>query len=336
VAVSLIYVFVVLVDPFGILPLSLVLDRVPVATNARYAFPSLARSHEFDSAIIGTSTSRLLRPVVLNAELGGRFVNLAMNAATPYEQSRLLAVFVRAHPRARFVLIGLDVQTCEPHETTDRFTTREFPAWMYGDNLWRGYAEMFNLYAVQEAGQLFGILIGIKREVYGHDGYTNFVPPDSQYDPQRVAMHFREAERIIAGWSDPVGDPATWRYPQIEQLRAELTGLPETTRKILYFVPYHHLWRAPAGSPRAALWKECIRRVAMLASQFANVVVVDFMISGPITDVEDNYWDSQHYRTGIADRVARDLAAANRGEETPDYRLLGLDASCVEAFGKVC
>ena len=65
-AVAVIYAFVVLVDPFDTLPLSPPADRVPEASNARFAFPSLARSDKFDSAIFGTSTSRLLRPAVLN------------------------------------------------------------------------------------------------------------------------------------------------------------------------------------------------------------------------------------------------------------------------------
>ena len=66
-AVAIVYAFVVLVDPFDTLPLSPPVNRVPVATNARFAFPALARSDRFDSAVFGTSTSRLLRPVVLNA-----------------------------------------------------------------------------------------------------------------------------------------------------------------------------------------------------------------------------------------------------------------------------
>ena len=109
-AVVVIYAFVVLVDPFDTLPLSPPADRVPVATNARFAFPSLARSDRFDSAIFGTSTSRLLRPVVLNAEFGARFANLSMNAATAYEQSRLMAVFRTAHPAARVVMVGARYQ----------------------------------------------------------------------------------------------------------------------------------------------------------------------------------------------------------------------------------
>src|SRR5271154_5411767 len=147
-----IYGFVVLVDPFDTLPLSPPADRVPVATNARFAFPSLARSDRFDSAIFGSSTSRLLRPVVLNAEFGAQFANLSMNAATAYEQSRLMAVFRTAHPAARVVLVGLDISYCMPGEAEVKFTPRAFPAWMYDGSLWRGYGEMFNLYALQEAG----------------------------------------------------------------------------------------------------------------------------------------------------------------------------------------
>ena len=153
-----VYAFVVLVDPFDCLPLSPPADRVPVASNARFSFPALARSGKFDSAIIGTSTSRLLRPAVLNPEFGAHFVNLAMNDATVYEQSRLLSVFARAHPTARMVMIGLDVRWCVTGETYQKLTPRPFPAWLYGGNPWIGYGKMFNLYAVQEAGQQFGVL----------------------------------------------------------------------------------------------------------------------------------------------------------------------------------
>jgi hypothetical protein len=81
-AVVIVYGFVVLVDPFDALPLSPPADRVPVASNARFAFPALARSARFDSALFGTSTSRLLRPVTLDPLFGARFANLAMNDAT--------------------------------------------------------------------------------------------------------------------------------------------------------------------------------------------------------------------------------------------------------------
>jgi hypothetical protein len=316
-----IYAFVVLVDPFDTLPLSPPADRTPVATNARFSFPGLARSDKFDSAIFGTSTSRLLRPAVLDAEFGARFANLAMNDATIYEQSRLLSVFARAHPMARVVLLGLDVRHCVTGDDYEKLTPRPFPEWMYGGNPWRGYGEMFNLYAVQEAGQQLGILLGIKRRVYGRDGYTSFVPPDSQYDPARVAMHLHAAGPEIPP-GERSGAATTWRYPALDHLGSDLALLADSTRKLLFFVPYNHLLLSPSGSPGALVWNECKRRVARLAARTPNTLAVDFMLPSPITAADHNYWDGLHYRVAIADRLAHDLAAADHGEASADYRVL--------------
>src|SRR4051812_20626289 len=76
------FAFVAIVDPWDILPLSPQLDRAQVTSNQRFAYPTLARSPAFDSAVFGSSAVRLLRPALLNEQFGGRFVNLAMNAAT--------------------------------------------------------------------------------------------------------------------------------------------------------------------------------------------------------------------------------------------------------------
>ncbi len=176
-----VYAFVAIVDPWGVLPLSPPLPRVPVSSNARYSFPALARSPAFNAAIFGTSTSRLLNPALLDPLLGASFANLAMNSATALEQSRLLAVFARAHPAARAVLIGLDPAWCDEHP--EALTPRPFPAWMYGGSPWGGYLEIANLYAVQEAANQFAVMTGLKRRRYGLDGYTDFLPPERAYDP---------------------------------------------------------------------------------------------------------------------------------------------------------
>ena len=198
--VGLIYAFVVLVDPWGSLPWSLPLDRVPVTSNQRFAYPALARSAKFDSAVFGDSTSRLLRPAELDPPFGARFANLAMNDATPYEISRLLLVFAAAHPGAKVVMVGIDLSWCVTGDSFEQLTPRAFPEWMYRSNRWDGYAQMFNLFAVQEAGKEFGVLTGLKRADIGRDGYTIFVPPDDQYDLARAGLHIREAlPRVPSG-----------------------------------------------------------------------------------------------------------------------------------------
>ena len=321
VVAGVVYAFVVLVDPFDSLPLSPPLNRVPVASNQRFAFPTLARSQRFDSAVFGTSSSRLLRPEVMNPLFAARFANLAMNDATVYEQSRLFGVFARAHAEAKLVMVGLDYRWCVTGPDFERLTFRTFPEWMYQDNPWRGYGEMFNSYAIQSAGQLFGILIGVKTPDQGRDGFTSFVPPDHTYDPARALGHLRASHPAV-----PVGDrngpSADWIYPAMPVLRDMLAALPVATRKILFFIPYHHRMLTPPGSPGAMVWDECRRRVVMAAAGAANTVVVDFMRLSPITSADDHYWDGIHYRIGIADRLARDMAAAARGERSEDYEVL--------------
>jgi hypothetical protein len=319
-----VYSFIVAVDPFATLPFSAPITRWPVDGNARYAFPSLARSARFDSAIFGTSTSRLLRPVVLDRLFDARFANLAMNSATAYEQGQLMELFTRHHPSARVVLVGLDAQWCPTEGGLQRFTGRPFPAWMYGADRWAGYLHMFNLYTLVKAGQAFAEFTGLKPEVYGRDGYTRFTPPDSDYDAARAATHLRTwGTYRLAGLRN--GPPQDWRYPALDLLRARLDAMTPGTRKILFFVPYNRaVLPRPGDDATQRSWDECKRRVASLARAVPNTLALDFMFPSAITEPDTNYWDGLHYREATADRIAHDLAAAasRNGTADPAFRVL--------------
>lgn len=320
-AVAIVYAFVVIVDPFDTLPLSPGFDRAPVASNARFAFPALARSDRFDSALFGTSTSRLLRPATLDPLFGSRMANLSMNDATVHEQLRLMRVFLRAHPHPRVIMLGMDVRWCVTGPDYQVYTPRPMPEWMYEDNLWVGYREMLNLYAIETAGQLFGILTGIKAETYGRDGYTRFVPPDAAYDREKVARNLRAAGPSIPPGTRS-GPPETWRYPALDDLRALLADVPGETRVVLFFVPYHRVLQVSPEQEGASVWAECKRRAAALAASAPGWVAVDFMRPSGITTEDDHYWDALHFTTGIADRLAVGLAGAVRGERSGDYVVL--------------
>jgi hypothetical protein len=272
--------------------------------------------------VFGTSTARLLRPVTLDRLFGAHFANLAMNSAMAYEQYRLMQVFARHHPQARYLMIGLDIVWCQTGQTYDKYTFREFPEWMYEENRWLPFLKMFNLYSVEQAGLQFSELTGLKPVRYGFDGYENFLPDESKYDPEKVERHLAT---YVANFKEPVvDDPAALNFPTHPLLKDILAEFPAETRKILYFVPYYvGAGVAPGDYPDKRM-NECKRRVAAIAAATPNTMLFDFMIGSGITRDPLNYWDPLHTRVGIAERVATDLADAAAGKPSAngDYRIL--------------
>lgn len=303
----LLYAFVVLVDPWDTLPLSPPWNRVPISSNARYSFPALARNPTFDAAVLGTSTARLLQPSQLDPSFGARFVNLAMNSATAWEQVQLLGVFLRTHATPKAVLIDIDAAWCTP--VADRLTTRPFPAWMYAENRWPAYREMLTPYAVQEAANQAAVMLGLKRPRYGLDGYTRFVPPDGQYDPARVDLAFARWPTVDV--SRPAeGEPVT--LPALALLGPALKAIPQSTRVVLFFPPAHMEQQGPPGSRTAARWAACKQAVLAIAERRAEIL--DFLIPSAITRDRSSYWDPLHFRETTAARVAT-LLGGKEGAE---------------------
>lgn len=315
------YAFVALVDPWNALPLSPRWQRAPISSNQRFSYPALARSPRFDSVLVGTSTSRLLRPVALDAVLGGRFANLSMNSASPYELSRLLDLFRRDHADIGTVVIGIDIRWCEPD--VPKYSYLAFPEWMYGTHRWRGYAHVFSLYAVQEAFAQFAYLLGLKRPRYGFDGYADFLPDDRGYDPVRAVAHLKTPlPRVQA--ADELRDQPNLRSPVRDYLPGMLSGLPPLTRKIVLLTPLHMGNRAPPGSSAAAPIAACKFRIAEIARGVPRTTVVDFMIDSPLTRTATNFWDPRHFRVAVADRIVAALGAVTKNPRSTssDFRVL--------------
>jgi hypothetical protein len=315
---GVIYGFVVTLDPFDTLPLSPPFDRSPITTNARYAFPALARSRNFDSMILGTSTSRLLRPAQLDPLFGAHFANLAMNSATAYEQWRLGMLFIRRHPDMKVMLIGADIVWCETGDTLQKYTERPFPEWMYDPDPWKDYLHQFSLYAVEQAGIQFGVLTGLRPRRYGRDGYTDFLPDDSRYDLARARHHLypRGVPVPMTAVVPPVQMTAAQRralrFPALPLMRDLLQGVPGA-EKIVFFVPYHVSIQPRPGSREAIIWNTCKARVAALVAATPHARLVDFMIPSPVTRADNNYWDPLHYRVRIAQWLGSSLRAATDG-----------------------
>jgi hypothetical protein len=311
--------FVALLDPYG---LRATPGRAPgpiMDLNQRFMYPQVVRGGAYDSAVFGTSTARLLDPQALDRAFGGRFANLAMNAATPWEQAQLARLFLTRAP-ARAVVFGLDAPWCEADADVKRLTFRAFPPWLYGER--PGLAALFhqwNLQSVQVAGRVLLHRLGRMPARIRGDGYEVFTPPESHYDAARAAAHIHGDG--LAAEPAPEADPATPALPWLD----ELLGLvPADGLKLVAFMPVNVEAQPRPGSAGAVREAACKAQVAEIARRH-GATLVDFRIPSPVTRDDTNYWDALHYRLPIAARVVAGLRrAADEGRDDPDgfYRVL--------------
>ena len=155
------YLFILLLDPYGVIPFSLPIDRPIVSISQRFMYPQIVRSKRFDSLIIGTSTSRLLDPELLDRLFQVRVANLAMDSTMAWEQKTMLDLFLRVVGPPKLLIVGLDSVWCDQHADHNRITFRGFPAWLYDDNPWNDYLYFLNYGTLEIAARLVGFNLGL-------------------------------------------------------------------------------------------------------------------------------------------------------------------------------
>jgi len=299
------YGAIVLIDPFDSIFFSLPVERAPVTTNQRFAFPALARKARFDSAIFGTSMTRLLKPASLNPKLGARFVNLSMNSATAWEQQQVFTLFARHHREPKVVIFGIDGTWCELIEHK-KLTFRPFPPWLYDENPWNDLLHIYNPKTLEQAGLQLAFITGMEPARRGRDGYTNFLPPRSEYDLGRIRLGIYRSRtpKPIVAKAPPVPIDPTWRFPSHAMLAEMLGRLPPRTVKVMLLVPYHVYVQPHPGTRRDAQYRLCKARLAELGRGRANFHLLDFMIPSALTREDGNYWDPLHFDLKSAERIA--------------------------------
>ncbi len=324
----LLYAWIVVVDPYDTLHVSPDLDRAPLAMDARPWFHALARDPAFDSAVIGTSTSRLLKPDELNQVFDARFANLSMNEATEHEQSRVFDVFVRHHDQIKVVIIGVGRYWCTEGDAPPKYAHYVFPEHMYDDDPWNDYAPMLSFKALRASLKQFATIALGRRRRWGPDGYQRFVPDGTAYDLDKARAYiYGDSEFDPSPVADPVvlddAERETLTFPSHPLLARMLASLPEATLKIVYFVPFHVAEQPRPGSRAAAVLDVAKQRIADIARETPNAHCVDFLIPSVITKTDTNYWDPVHYTVEIASALATMLGDATRGVENDDaYRIL--------------
>ena len=320
---------IVVMNPFGNLPVRAFGSHVVMDTNDRYQFPAIVRTGNFDSSVFGTSSSKLLDPAWLEQAFGGRFANLAFNDGRAWEEYQLALLFLRTVPRPGTLLFGIDWVWCAADADVSRFTGRGFPPWIYDENPWNDWLYILNWRSVETAARQLANRAGLLPPRFPANGFDMFVPPDSTYDAAKARQY---VWRSRAGPIVPISpayvvtdaDRARWQYPALAWLDELAAKAPAGTRVIFAFMPAHVAGQLQPGSEEAAREGECKARMAQIATR-RGAHLVDFKIASPITIEDANYWDTLHYRLPIARRIVEGIATAvTTGKDDPggDWRYL--------------
>jgi hypothetical protein len=317
---ALIYIFVLLLDPYGIRTTAKSAPTPIMDLNQRFMYPQIIRSHRYHAAIFGTSTMRLIDPQRLNALMAKPdhatlFANLGLNAGTPWEQNELAKLFLHHVPAPSALIWGLDLNWCESDATQDskKLTPRPFPPWLYDNNPFNDYAEIFDLKSVEIAGRVALNHLGLMPERIRGDGYEVFTPPEALYDLNRARGHIwgQATPRPLAPQVPTITlsdqEQADLHFPALEWLNATLQKVPASSNIILIFPPIHVASQPLAGSAAAARDEACKKRIRMLTGLY-KAKIIDFRFASPLTSRDENYWDPLHYRLSIAGYVTRVLA----------------------------
>ncbi len=321
----LIFAFIVLVDPYGSFGNRALLAHVAMDDEHRVMGPGLIHTGRYDSAIIGTSAVRAMSPEALGSALGGRFLNLAMSAAQPWEQFRLAKYFVSNARDFKQVILGFDASWCKQDTDKVRSIFKKFPDWAYDRNALNDIPHIYHSRALKIA-----ILKAMHHLGYRHylpffeNGYKKAYLRKSTYDAQKAQ---RSIWRLRPHGVQPqspqyVPTPAeisSWRFPTLTWIEEILQAIDGKAVAIMIFMPAHIADQPDPGSRAAARETECKSRIADLAARH-RAHVIDFRFTSQITRTDTNYWDPIHYRKHIADKIIAAITAAVRGEADDSAR----------------
>ena len=322
------YLFILIVDPYGMLPLSFDFGRGPITAEQRFFYPSLAKKPQFNSAIIGSSTVRLLNPDDLNPLFDSTFVNLAMNAASVFEQEAIFDVFLRYHPHPKTVIFGVDHVYFDKSNYAKHIGAvkpEHFPEWMYDENPFNDWLP-YTWRTMQIALKQFKVITGMSQAKYRVDGYEDFTKTmfTQDMDRRREEIYGSKTPKQRIPVEPPV--QATQEliesldFPAIGHLDRMLSRLSDTTRAVVVIPPFHAYHQPPPGSEDAVKWQEFKRRVADVVCGHHNAALFDFMIESPMTTRDENYFDKIHYTVAVAREIAQEISrkAVSR-TNTPNY-----------------
>ncbi len=266
----------------------------------RLQAPALARSANYDSVILGTSTAEGVFAADANPILGGRFLRLPISGGSPREQRMVLDVAIGTGKPKRVLWLLDGFVLTQPRDFI-RNDFGPFPDYMYANGPGATARYLLNFETLQKSFDVaIGILVGNLPPALERDR-LNAPASDTLYGRDRVMAAYLDTA-LRASWAQVI-DRRMSRDPKVAgdtietnivsaaranpDLRFDLVLVPPSVAQLAFWsAHFPDFFETMLGTRRA---------LAHRVDGLSNVVLHDFWSDTSISDDLDRYSDMIHF-----------------------------------------
>lgn len=304
-------------------------------SNQRMQNPCLAKTHEYDTVVIGTSNVENFDPVYIDDTLGGSTLRLAMAGSTFFEQKRLLELSLGTG-KVKTVLWGIETSLLGDDPARVRDDVARFPAHFYDTGIRGKILYLLDPYLTKHTIKLIAYKLIGYNEQFSDLRYLNSWEHLFTFSKER-ALAFYD---LVKNKDVQVMDVSTKILDSSENIEQNIFNIVKENPEvefIIFFPPYSilrhvHLYE----QNRAAFeieWKlkeELIKELL----PYENVRIFEFQHLDEITYDLENYKDLTHFSKKINTYVIDSFASGTHRLEPQisPTRFLSIVRDQVENF----
>jgi len=275
----------------------------PYFSNQRYMNPGMAKTSEYDTVVIGTSTSENFVPKNVDDILDVKSLKLPYNGGTVYEYNQILNTIIKTH-KAKNIIIGLDYFSLSGDKERVRYVG--LPIYLYDENIFNDYEYLFNINILIKE---IGIKI-ISSNLFSFS--TNRLNRENPYYWWKDGMASKK--NVLDFWKNKGKVKVDFNVGQLnyENMEANfdynilpyLRDNPDINFKI-FLPPYSILYWMNIRTNSSDIKKILFFRKYLFKIQqkFPNTKLFDFQVDTKTVCDLNNYKDLIHYSVEINNRM---------------------------------
>lgn len=275
----------------------------PVFLNERYLNAGLAKSHEYDSIILGTSMSENFLLDDVSSVLGFKApIKLTISGASVHDINKVLETAYE-YKKVKNVLCDIHFYSYTGDVGSFSKGVGSLPDYLYDDKVLNDYKYLMNIDTVNLSFRTLRFNLYDKKNIV--------LDKNRMYQWQHIFQNNFGVKSLLRGWENRAKDfdiKSVKASKSLENLKANfnLDILPmiekhPETNFYLYYPPYSILkfkqFTNRGWFNNALLFKEYVFETV---KKYPNVKIYDFQIAKEITHDLNNYKDISHYYQDIS------------------------------------